>query len=150
VLFALRQITAPEPFIPLAVLRDSVVGSATAAAFFANGTTVALTVFVALYFQLALGVSAGRPGIAIIAFQGGAPLAAMMTGRSMARIVHYKRIPVASLVLGVLSLSVLAAWPTQLPLAAVVAIVALMGCGIGPVFPTTIVAIQNAVSLHQL
>jgi EmrB/QacA subfamily drug resistance transporter len=150
ILFALRQITAPEPFIPLAVLRDGVVGSASAAAFFANGTTVALTVFVALYFQLALGVSAARAGIAIIAFQGGATLAAMMMGRYMARIVHYKRIPMASLILGVLSLSLLAAWPTQLPLALVVAIVALMGCGIGPVFPTTIVAIQNAVPLHQL
>jgi EmrB/QacA subfamily drug resistance transporter len=150
VLFTLRQITAAEPFIPLTVLRDTVVRSATAAAFFANGTTVALTIFVALYLQLALGVSASRSGIAIIAFQGGATLAAMMTGRMMARVVHYKRVPMGSLALGVVSLLVLAAWPTQLPLALVVALITLAGCGIGPVFPTTIVTIQNAVSLHQL
>ncbi|MBO0755264.1 MAG: MFS transporter [Bradyrhizobiaceae bacterium] len=150
VLFALRQVTAREPFIPVGVMYDGVVRSATAAAFFANGTTVALTIFVALYFQLALGVSASRSGIAIIALQGGATLAAMMTGRLMARVAHYRRIPMFSLGVGIASLSLLALEPTNLPLTLVVVLIVLVGCGIGPMFPTTIVAIQNAVSLHQL
>jgi EmrB/QacA subfamily drug resistance transporter len=150
VLFTLRQLTAPEPFIPVAVMHDGVVRSATAAAFFANGTTVALTIFVALYFQLAIGVSASRSGVAIIALQGGATLGAMMTGRLMARVVHYRRIPMISLGVGIVSLSLLALVPTNLPLALVVALLVLVGCGIGPMFPTTIIAIQNAVSLHQL
>jgi MFS family permease len=150
ILFALRQMTAIEPFIPLAVLRDSVVRSATSAAFFANGTTVALTIFVTLYFQLALSVSASRSGIAVIALQGGATIMALVAGRAMARVVHYKRLPLASLAIGILALLALAAWPTDIPLALVVALVALVGCGIGPAFPTTIVAIQNAVPAHQL
>jgi EmrB/QacA subfamily drug resistance transporter len=150
VLFALRQLTAREPFIPVGVMHDGVVRSATAAAFFANGTTVALTIFVALYFQLALGVSTSRSGIAIIALQGGATLGAMMTGRLMTRMVHYRRIPAISLGVGIVSLSLLALAPTSLPLTLVVALIALVGCGIGPMFPTTIIAIQNAVSLHQL
>jgi len=150
VLFALRQVTAPEPFIPVGVMYDRVVRSATAAAFFSNGTTVALTVFVALYFQLALGISASRSGVAIIALQGGATLGAMMTGRLMARVVHYRRIPMISLGVGIVSLSMLALAPTDLPLTLVVALIVLVGCGIGPMFPTTIIAIQNAVSLHQL
>ena len=149
-LFVLRQITAPEPFIPVAVMYDGVVRSATGAAFFANGTTVALTIFVAVYFQLALGISASRSGIAIIALQGGATIAAMVAGRLMARIVHYRRIPMISLGVGVISLCLLALAPLKLPLTLIVALIVLVGCGIGPMFPTTIVAIQNAVPLHQL
>jgi EmrB/QacA subfamily drug resistance transporter len=150
VLFSLRQISALEPFIPLTVLRDSVVRSASGAAFFANGTTVALTIFVVLYFQLALGFSASRSGIAIIALQGGATFMAMMAGRVMGRVVHYKRLPLASLAFGVAALLLLAAYPTQMPSALVIALVTLVGCGIGPAFPTAIVVIQNAVPLHQL
>jgi len=150
ILFSLRQVTAIEPFIPLSVLRDSVVRSATSAAFFANGTTVALTIFFALFFQLALGISASRSGVAIIAFQGGATMTSMMTGRYMARVVHYKRLPLAGLALGTGALLLLAGRPTELPLFFVFVLITLVGCGLGPVFPTTIVAIQNAVSLHQL
>jgi EmrB/QacA subfamily drug resistance transporter len=150
ILFSLRQISALEPFIPLTVLRDSVVRSASGAAFFANGTTVALTIFVVLYFQLALGFSASRSGIAIIALQGGATFMAMMAGRVMGRVVHYKRLPLVSLAVGVAALLLLAAYPTEMPSALVIALVTLVGCGIGPAFPTAIVVIQNAVPLHQL
>jgi hypothetical protein len=44
----------------------------------------------------------------------------------------------------------LAGRPTELPLFFVFVLITLVGCGLGPVFPTTIVAIQNAVPLHQL
>jgi EmrB/QacA subfamily drug resistance transporter len=150
VLFSLRQITAVEPFIPLTVLRDSVVRSAASAAFFANGTTVALTIFVVVYFQLALGISASSSGIAVIALQGGATFMALMAGRMMGQVVHYKRMPMASLAVGIGSLLLLAARPTEMPFALVIVLVTLVGCGIGPVFPTTLVVIQNAVPLHQL
>jgi EmrB/QacA subfamily drug resistance transporter len=149
-LFIFRQVTATEPFIPLSVMGDRVVRSATSAAFFANGTTVALTIFVALYLQLALGVSVSHSGVAIIALQGSATCMALLTGRTMARLRHYKRVPLASLAVAILALLVLAARPTDLPVAVVVALIAVIGCGVGPMFPTTIVAIQNAVEPHQL
>jgi EmrB/QacA subfamily drug resistance transporter len=150
VLFILRQMTAAEPFIPLSVMRDRVVRSATSAAFFANGTIVALTIFVALYLQLALGVSVSHSGIAIIALQGSATCMALLTGRAMVRLRHYKRMPLTSLAVAILALLVLAARPTDLHVGVVVVLIAVIGCGIGPMFPTTIVTIQNAVELHQL
>jgi hypothetical protein len=55
-----------------------------------------------------------------------------------------------SLSVAVVALLVLAAQPTQLPLWLVIALIALAGGGIGPIFPTTIVSLQNAVELHQL
>jgi MFS family permease len=44
-LFALRLLTAREPFIPLAILRGRVAGAITCAAFFAIGTLVGVTIF---------------------------------------------------------------------------------------------------------
>jgi EmrB/QacA subfamily drug resistance transporter len=149
-LFFLRQVTAIEPFIPLSVLRDRVVRNATGAAFFANGTTVALTIYVALYFQLALGNSASLSGIAVVAFQGGATTAAMLAGRAMAHTIHHKRFAAGALLLAIAGLGFLAMLPTHLPLVVIIALIALVGCGVGPSFPTTIVALQNTVPSHQL
>src|SRR5215813_4633534 len=56
-LFAWRVITAKEPFIPVSVLRDGAMRVGTAAAFFAVGVVIALTIVLPLYGQLALGLS---------------------------------------------------------------------------------------------
>ncbi len=49
VLFAWRVMTAKEPFIPLSVLRDGAMRVGTAAAFFAVGVVIALTIVLPLY-----------------------------------------------------------------------------------------------------
>jgi MFS family permease len=95
-------------------------------------------------------VSVSHSGIAIIALQGSATFMALLAGRTMVRIRHYKRMPLASLAVAILALLALAARPTDLPVGVVVVLIAVIGCGVGPMFPTTIVAIQNAVELHQL
>ncbi len=62
ILFAWRVMTAAEPFIPLAVLRDGAVCVGTLVAFFAVGAMIALTIFLPLYAQLALGLSVSEFG----------------------------------------------------------------------------------------
>src|SRR5262249_3249559 len=56
--FALRLATAPEPFIPLTMLRDRVVGAITATGFFAIGTIIGITIYTPLYLELVLGLNA--------------------------------------------------------------------------------------------
>src|SRR5215468_4290318 len=56
-LFAWRMTTAEQPFIPVSVLRDGAMRVGTAAAFFAVGVVIALTIVLPLYGQLALGLS---------------------------------------------------------------------------------------------
>ncbi len=148
--FAWRVMTAQEPFIPLSVLRDGAMRVGTAAAFFAVGAVIALTIILPLYAQLALGLSVSGSAFAIIALQGPATLTSIVGGRLLVRFTHYKRVPLISLLLSIAALVPLALAPTGFSPAATLGLIALVGLGLGPTFPFTIVVVQNAVALHQL
>src|SRR6266568_14634 len=150
ILFAWRVMTAKEPFIPLSVLRDGAMRVGTAAAFFAVGVVIALTIVLPLYGQLALGLSVSESAWTIIALQGAATLTSVVGGRLLVRFDHYKRVPLVGLLLSVAALVPLAIAPTGFSPAAALGLIALVGLGLGPTFPFTVVVVQNAVALHQL
>jgi MFS family permease len=149
-LFAWRVMTAGDPFIPLAVLRDGAMRVGTIAGFFAVGMMIALTIILPLYAQLALGMSVSASAWAIVALQGGAAVTSVVGGRLLVRFTHYKRVPLFGLVLSIAGLAPLAMAPTGFSPAVALALIALVGSGLGPTFPFTVVVVQNAVALHQL
>src|SRR5262245_12067731 len=149
-LFAWRVTTAKEPFIPLSVLRDGAMRVGSAAGFFAIGLVIALTIVLPLYGQLALGLSVSESAWAIIALQGAATVTSVVGGRLLVRFTHYKRVPLAGLLLSMAALVPLVIAPTGLSPAAAFGLIALVGLGLGPMFPFTVVVVQNAVALHQL
>jgi MFS family permease len=148
--FGWRVMTAKEPFIPLAVLRDGAMRVGTGSAFFAIGMVIALTIVLPLYAQLALGLSVSESALTIVALQGAATVSSISGGRLLVRFTHYKRVPVVGLLLSIAALVPLALEPTGLSSAAALGLIALAGFGVGPTFPFTIVVVQNAVALHQL
>jgi EmrB/QacA subfamily drug resistance transporter len=148
--FALRIASAPEPFIPLAVLREPVVAPVAIAGFFTVGTVIGLTIFLPVYFELVLGLTPSGSGTALIVFLAGTVTGATTAGRMMVRVVRYRRIPVAALVLGIVVLGVLAWEPGRLPLAAVGALLFGAGASLGVMYPMTTTLVQNAVAPHQL
>lgn len=149
-LFAWRVMAAEEPFIPLSVLRDGATRVGTMTAFFAVGVVIALTIVLPLYAQLALGLSVSESAWAIIALQGAATVTSVVGGRLLVRFTHYKRIPLVGLLLSIAALVPLAIAPTGLSSWAALGLIALVGLGLGPTFPFTVVVVQNAVALHQL
>ena len=149
-LFAWRVMAAEEPFIPLSVLRDGAVRVGTASGFFVVGLVIALTIVLPLYGQLALGLTVSQSAWTIIALQGAATLTSIVGGRLLVRFTHYKRVPVAGLLLSIAALVPLAMAPTGLSPWAALGLIALVGLGLGPTFPFTVVVVQNAVALHQL
>jgi EmrB/QacA subfamily drug resistance transporter len=148
--FALRLTRAPEPFIPLAMLKEPVVLGIAVAGFFSIGTIIGLSIFVPLYVELVLGASPSASGIVLIAFMGGATLGSMLAGRLMSRLERYKRVPVFAMPIGIAALILFASAPAKLSVVQVAALLAIGGAGMGPMWPTTTVIIQNAVPLHQL
>jgi MFS family permease len=149
-LFALRIATAPEPFIPLAVLCEPVVAPVAIAGFFSVGTVIGLTIFLPVYFELVLGLTPSGSGTALIVFLAGTVSGATTAGRMMVRVAHYKRIPIGALVLGIAVLTVLAWMPGGLPLPAVGALLFAGGASLGVMYPITTTMVQNAVPAHQL
>jgi MFS family permease len=147
-LFAWRIAAAAEPFVPLMVLNDRSVAGIVAASFFSIGTVAGLAFFMPLYLELSQHATALMSGIALIAFMIGTTFGAMAAGAGLARLRHYKRIPLAGLLVAIAALTTLAAG-LPLPFAAVTGLLLLIGGGIGPMYPVTTVLIQNAVQRHQ-
>ena len=97
--FGWRLSRADDPFIPLAVLRNPVVRMGTLAATFGMGTFIGLTIHVPIYFEAALGLSATASGLALAPLMVGTVIGATISGRLMARVRRYKRLPLAGLAL---------------------------------------------------
>lgn len=145
VLFALRIATAPEPFLPLAVLGNPVVRSASLAGACCMGVLVGLTIYTPLYFETVKHYSASQSGLALIPIAAGTVISSTLTGRYMTSVTHYKIMPLAGLVLGILVLGALAVWPVEMPVWGILSLTFLIGIALGSVFPVSTVAMQNAV-----
>jgi MFS family permease len=148
-LFALRLARAPEPFIPLALLSDPVVGATIVTAFFAIGTVIGLSIMTPLYLGLVLGLTASQSSLALIAFVAGTTVGSVIAGRLIARMEKYMRVPLAGMLVSIAALVVLAVDPAGVSLAGVCALLAAAGLGLGPMYPVTTVVIQNVVLPHQ-
>jgi MFS family permease len=145
-LFSWRLATAPEPFLPLSVLANPTVRTATLSGACCMGVLVGLTIFIPLYFEVIVHLSASQSGLALIPLMGTSVISATLTGQLMARVEHYKRMAFAGFVIAIAGVGALAIWPVGLPMAGMIAILAAIGFGIGAVFPVTTVSMQNAVS----
>jgi EmrB/QacA subfamily drug resistance transporter len=150
VLFSWRLVTAPEPFLPLSVLANPIARTATLAGACCMGVLVGLTIFVPLYFEAVIHLSASQSGLALIPLMGASVISATFTGRLMAQVEHYKRMAFAGFVIAILGLGALAIWPVGLPIAGMIAILTVVGFGVGAVFPVTTVSMQNAVSRSHM
>ncbi len=148
--FGWRVVRAPEPFVPLSILSNKIVRNATAASFFGVGTIIGLTILIPLYLKIGLGLSATLAGAAVIALQGGATVTSIASTFLIVRMVHYMRVPLFAVAIAFVALTVLVIEPLALPLWMILILVTMIGIGVGPMFPISIITIQNVVAPRQL
>jgi EmrB/QacA subfamily drug resistance transporter len=145
-LFAWRLAAVREPFLPLNVLSNPVVRCATLAGACCMATLVGLTIYVPVYFETVLHLSASQSGLALIPLMGGTVVFSTVSGRALGYMVHYKRVPLAGLAVTIVALAALSIWPVEMPIALVLAVLCVAGSGLGTLFPVSMVCMQNAVS----
>lgn len=141
---------AMEGLIPLDIFRNEVVGTATATIFFSMFAFIGSTVYLPIYLEFVIGMDSTVAGAGLIALVGGSVIGATIAGRAMPRLVHYKRVGVAGLCLGIGALALLSLFASSLNLWTAEALVLALGLGVGPVFPTVTVSVQNAVDQRDL
>jgi EmrB/QacA subfamily drug resistance transporter len=149
-LFVWRVARAPEPFIPLSILRAPVLAATTAASFFSVGVIIGLTIFMPVYFELVLGFSPSGSGTALIVFLAAATIGSFFAGRLMIQLTHYKLVPACGMVLGIVMLVAFAWKPGGLSLLEVCGLLTIGGAGLGVMYPVTTTIVQNSVAPHQL
>ena len=149
-LFAWRLARAAEPFFALDLLGNRVVRCAIAASFFGIGALLGLTIYLPVFFESVMRISASQSGMALIALMFGTVTGANIAGVIMLRVDHYKWPIVGGISLTIPLTLILVAWPVQLSLVQVEIILAGIGIGIGHIYPFATIAVQNAVPMAQL
>jgi EmrB/QacA subfamily drug resistance transporter len=147
---ARHLLSTPQPLIPLEVLGNRVVLAGTFSVFFAMAAFIGLIVYIPLFLQQVLGMSTSASGAALVGYMLGTVLGASIAGQTMARIKHYKRLPLAGLALGCLGLAWIAWRAASLTFWECEAVLILVGFGSGFQFPVTTVAVQNAVDPRDI
>ena len=148
--FATRLVTAPEPLIPVTVLSDQVVTTATLAACFAMGTFIGLSIYVPIFFEGVLKLSASQSGVALVPLMVGTVTGATLSGRSMLYFSHYKRLPLVAMGLSCACCACIAIYGRGLPFALLETMFLFISLGLGTILPLSTIAIQNTVPYHQL
>ena len=139
----------PEPFLPLTVLRNPVMRSATAATSWTLGAVIGLTVYMPLYFQVVHKLTATEAGLALIPIVVMTTPGSMLSGRSMMYLRRYKLSAIVGAIIAIASITALVVWP-GMPLYGVIVALTLIGFGVGTVYPVATVSIQNAVPVYQV
>jgi hypothetical protein len=77
-------------------------------------------------------------------------IGATISGRVMANVTHYKRLPVGGLAVAMAATGLLIASAGRLSLLATELVLAAISLGLGTLLPVATVSIQNAAAAHQL
>ena len=149
-LFALRLRHASEPLISLEVLGNPIVRYGTLAMFLGQAANVGLTIYIPVYVQSFHGLSASSSGLVLLGLLLGTVLGATISGRTIPRLTHYKRLALVGCAISVLCLVALAFLAGRSSLFLLELLTIGAGFGSGMTFPVATVSVQNAVDQAHL
>jgi EmrB/QacA subfamily drug resistance transporter len=148
--FMWRMMAAPEPLIPIDVLRNRSVRCCVIAHAFGWGSIIGINIFLPTYLQNVVGLTATDAGLSLMVLMIALNVSAGLSGYMLGRMRRYKSIPIAGLLIAIVSTAALAQWVDRLSLIWFEVLLTLIGLGFGPLPGLTQVALQNSVARHQL
>ncbi|MBU8898430.1 MFS transporter [Corallococcus sp. M34] len=151
VLFAWRELRAPEPLLDPSLFRLRTFSAANLAVFLVGAVFLASVVFLPLFMVNVVGLSATRAGLTITPLTLGVMAGNVLSGQLVARVGHYKALLLGSLALLLAGFAVMAftLTPDSGPVEVTVKMV-MVGLGLGPSIPLYTVAVQNAVPPERI
>ena len=135
---------AREPLIPPSIFANRVVDKAAASMFFGMLVYVAAIVYVPLYFETGFGLDPTASGFGLIVVLGASVLGSNFTGLRLPRLRRYKMLGNVGLPIAALALAALAALAPRLDFWGAESLILIYGLGLGTLFPTLTVSVQNA------
>jgi MFS family permease len=150
VLFALRIRHCEQPILPLEVLKNPIVASASVSNFFSMAVNLGLGVYIPLYLQGVRHLDPSSAGLSLVPLMAGWVSGSAFSGWMTTRLKHYKRVAVIGVTIAALALFALSALASTLPYPWLEAVLMVCGAGIGTSFPVAMICVQNAVEPAHL
>ncbi|MFF0223861.1 MDR family MFS transporter [Streptomyces sp. NPDC004629] len=141
---------AAEPVIPLTVFRNRTVTLTTVASFFVGLAMFAGSVFLAQYFQVALGKSPTVAGLMSLPMIGGLLVSSTVAGQIISRTGRWKAFLIAGGVVMSAGLALLSLLDSDTGFGVLSLYMAVLGIGVGMLMQNLVLAAQNDVAAHEL
>ncbi|MDP2744027.1 MAG: MDR family MFS transporter [Dehalococcoidia bacterium] len=150
-LFILVESRAREPIIPLSLFKNRIVAVSEMVIFLSSCGMFATIIFIPLFFQGVLGVSAVTSGNLMIPMMLGVVAGSAISGQVLSRAGgHYRIQGAIGLAISGLGLAMLSGMNAGTTLFQATVNLVVTGFGLGVIMPLYTIAVQNAVPYHQL
>jgi EmrB/QacA subfamily drug resistance transporter len=136
---------APDPIVPLRLLRGRTFAMTQLGTMGAHGTLLSTVTFAPLLVQGVFGVSAADAGAMLVAYSIALLLVGFLSGQVVSRTGVYRPLLIASPLVCAVGATMLTQITPESPLAVAVVALLVIGVGLGLITGTIIVVAQNAV-----
>lgn len=149
-LFLAIERRAPEPIVPLALFGNSIVAVANIASLLVGAALLGATIYIPLFAQGVIGTSATNSGVVLMPLSLGWVSASITTGRLVSHTGRYRIFPIVGTIVALVGFWLLTRMGTGTSSAVVVRNMVVIGLGMGLLFQTYVIALQNAVHPRDL
>jgi EmrB/QacA subfamily drug resistance transporter len=149
-LFALAEVQAPEPIIPMRLFRNRTFSASSGVSFFVGFAMFGCISFLPLFLQIVSGASASNSGLLLLPLMGGLIVASMISGQLTSRTGHYKVFPIVGTALAAVGLFLLSTMDMHTSRGVSSLYMVVLGGGLGLVMQTTVLAVQNTVDRQDI
>lgn len=145
-LFYIVERRNPEPILPLRFFTDRVISVSMAVSFFTGFAMFGAIIFIPLYFQGVLGLSATSSGGFLTPMMLGVVAGSLTAGQLLSRSGgHYRVLGIVGLAVMTAGMALLSTITTQTSYTVAILYMVVAGIGLGVTFPLYPVVVQNVV-----
>jgi EmrB/QacA subfamily drug resistance transporter len=150
VAFLSAEAHSPEPMMPLGLFRNPVISICSICVFVLGAGMFGVIIYLPLFMQGVLGVSATRSGNLLTPLMMGAVFGSFLSGQAVSRTGKYKAVAVSGSVLLAVGMILFAGMDATTARSYVALGMVVAGLGMGLVQPVYTVAVQNVAPRHQM
>ncbi len=149
-LFILAEKKAVEPILPLSLFKNSIFTISAVESFLAAALMFCGIIYVPLFAQGVLGMSATNAGFLMIPMLFSLTMASLITGQIISWTGKYKKLVIAEFVITGIGVVLLATMNVNTPYYLLIAYSTVLGIGSGMAYNIFNVAVQNAFTLRDI
>ena len=150
ILFILAEKRATEPILPLHLFKNPVYNVSSIESFIAAALMFCGIIYVPLFAQGVLGISATNSGLLMIPMLFSLTLTSVITGEIIARTGKYKKLVIAEFIITGVGVVLLSSMNINTPYYLLLAFSTVLGIGSGMAYTIFNVAVQNAFTLRDI
>src|SRR5215469_16325645 len=148
--FVVVELKAPEPIFSLRLLGNSIFTVANSAALVIGACRLTVTIYIPVFLQGVIGTSATNSGMALIPFMLAWIASGIVAGQTVTRTGRYRIWPISGSLTSLAGFGLLSGLTIHSSRAHAILCMVLIGSGMGQMFQTYVVAMQNAVPRSSL